>query len=97
MRNDERRREEDVIAARAIHAALSGIGEDLFRESGLADAFGDVFFFGERLASRLVFDELDAPVGRVTSLDAPAIYSPPLEKRQLPDPARVIAKVLDIC
>jgi pyruvate dehydrogenase E1 component beta subunit len=40
------------------------------------------------------FDDLDAPIGRVTAIDAPAIYSPPLEKRQLPDPQRVIEKVL---
>ncbi|MBV8142400.1 MAG: alpha-ketoacid dehydrogenase subunit beta, partial [Verrucomicrobia bacterium] len=44
-----------------------------------------------------IFDELDAPVGRISSLDAPAIYSPPLEKKQLPDTARVVAKVLEIC
>jgi len=44
-----------------------------------------------------VFDELDAPVGRLSSIDAPAIYSPPLERKQLPDPQRVIAKVLEIC
>ncbi len=43
------------------------------------------------------FDDLDAPVLRVSTLDAPAIYSPPLEKIQLPDAARVIAKVLSIC
>jgi pyruvate/2-oxoglutarate/acetoin dehydrogenase E1 component len=36
-------------------------------------------------------------VGRVSALDAPAIYSPPIEKRQLPDPQRVISKVLEIC
>src|ERR1700722_14146927 len=55
---------------------------------------------GAQIAATLqekIFDELDAPVGRVTSVDAPAIYSPPLEKRQLPDAARVIAKVLEIC
>jgi pyruvate dehydrogenase E1 component beta subunit len=55
---------------------------------------------GAQLAATLqekIFDELDAPVGRVTSLDAPAIYSPPMEKRQLPDAGRVIAKVLEIC
>jgi pyruvate dehydrogenase E1 component beta subunit len=45
----------------------------------------------------LIFDDLDAPVGRLTAMDAPAFYSPPIEKRQLPDAARVIAKVLDIC
>jgi len=43
------------------------------------------------------FDELDAPVGRLSSIDAPAIYSPVLEKRQLPDPQRVLSKVLQIC
>jgi pyruvate dehydrogenase E1 component beta subunit len=43
------------------------------------------------------FDDLDAPIGRISALDAPAIYSPPLEKKQLPDPARVVAKVLQIC
>ncbi|HLB33868.1 MAG: pyruvate dehydrogenase [Verrucomicrobia bacterium RIFCSPHIGHO2_12_FULL_41_10] len=42
------------------------------------------------------FDELDAPVIRVTALDAPAIYSMPLEKLQLPNPERVVAKVLSL-
>jgi pyruvate dehydrogenase E1 component beta subunit len=44
-----------------------------------------------------IFDELDAPVLRVNSLDAPAIYSPPLEEIQLPTPEVVIAKALSIC
>jgi pyruvate dehydrogenase E1 component beta subunit len=55
---------------------------------------------GAQIAATLqekIFDELDAPVGRVTAVDAPAIYSPPLEKRQLPDAGRVVAKVLEIC
>ena len=42
------------------------------------------------------FDDLDAPVLRVTAIDAPAIYSMPVEKRQLPDAERVVAKVLGI-
>ena len=42
------------------------------------------------------FDDLDAPVLRVCALDAPAIYSPPLEKLQLPTPERVVEKVLSI-
>lgn len=42
------------------------------------------------------FDDLDAPVVRVCTLDAPAIYSPPLEKFQLPTPERVVEKVLSI-
>lgn len=43
-----------------------------------------------------VFDELDAPILRVCSLDAPAIYSPPVEKIQLPTTNRVVDKVLSI-
>ena len=42
------------------------------------------------------FDDLDAPVQRVNSIDAPAIYSPGIEHEQLPTPARIIAKVLAI-
>lgn len=36
------------------------------------------------------FDELDAPITRVTTIDAPAIYSPPVETEQLPNVARVL-------
>ena len=42
------------------------------------------------------FDALDAPIQRVCSLDAPAIYSPALESLQLPTVARIIEKVLHI-
>ncbi|HEU5396355.1 MAG TPA: alpha-ketoacid dehydrogenase subunit beta [Verrucomicrobiae bacterium] len=42
------------------------------------------------------FDDLDAPVLRVCTLDAPAIYSPALEKIQLPTPERIVEKVLSI-
>lgn len=42
------------------------------------------------------FDDLDGPVKRISSLDAPAIYSDPLEKVQLPSPARVVSMVLDM-
>lgn len=45
----------------------------------------------------LAFDDLDAPVGRVCSLDAPAIYSPAVEPLQLPTPDRIIKKVKEIC
>lgn len=43
------------------------------------------------------FDDLDAPVARVCSLDAPAIYSPAVEPHQLPTPDRIICKVREIC
>jgi pyruvate dehydrogenase E1 component beta subunit len=40
------------------------------------------------------FDYLDAPIRRVTSMDAPAIYSPPLEKEQLPTPQKIFDAAL---
>jgi len=42
------------------------------------------------------FDHLDAPIKRVCTLDAPAIYSPHIEDEQLPNPTRVIKAVLSI-
>jgi pyruvate dehydrogenase E1 component beta subunit len=36
------------------------------------------------------FDELDAPVARLSNVDAPSIYSPPVEAEQLPNPQRII-------
>lgn len=42
------------------------------------------------------FDDLDAPVLRVGSVDTPAFYSPPIEKIQLPYPDVVVAKVLEL-
>lgn len=43
------------------------------------------------------FDDLDAPIQRLSALDAPAIYSPKLEVQQLPRPIDVVDKVLKIC
>ena len=41
--------------------------------------------------------EQAAPVLRISAIDAPAIYSMPLEKIQLPYPQQVVDKVLEIC
>jgi len=41
------------------------------------------------------FDFLDGPIKRVSAVDAPAIYSPPLEKLQLPYPERVVKEALE--
>jgi len=43
------------------------------------------------------FDHLDSPVKRVSALDAPQIYSMPLEQRQIPDARRVLKAVLEVC
>jgi pyruvate dehydrogenase E1 component beta subunit len=42
------------------------------------------------------FDHLDAPVKRVSALDAPQVYSMPLEKLQIPDADRVVKAALTI-
>ena len=42
------------------------------------------------------FDYLDAPIKRVSSIDAPQIYSMPLEKLQIPSVERIIETVLEI-
>jgi len=47
------------------------------------------------MIQRDAFDELDAPVKRLSTIDAPAIYSPPVEVEQLPNPKRIIAAALD--
>jgi pyruvate dehydrogenase E1 component beta subunit len=41
------------------------------------------------------FDYLDAPVKRLNSIDAPAIYSMPLEKLQLPNVDRIYQAALE--
>ena len=42
------------------------------------------------------FDDLDAPIHRLTTVDAPAIYSPPVEIEQLPNPQRVLKAALEL-
>jgi pyruvate dehydrogenase E1 component beta subunit len=40
------------------------------------------------------FDYLDAPIQRISSIDAPQIYSMPLEKQQIPNVERIVKEVL---
>ena len=42
------------------------------------------------------FDELDAPIHRLCTVDAPSIYSPPVEVEQLPNPQRVLKAALEV-
>ena len=48
------------------------------------------------LIQEYAFDYLDAPVKRVCTIDAPAIYSPHVEPDQLPNAKRIVAQVLTI-
>ncbi|MDB6095680.1 MAG: Transketolase central region [Verrucomicrobia bacterium] len=54
---------------------------------------------GSQLAfmiQREAFDELDAPIHRLCTVDAPAIYSPPVEAEQLPNPQRILKAALEV-
>ncbi len=46
------------------------------------------------MIQRMAFDELDGPIHRLSTIDAPAIYSPPVETEQLPNPQRVLKAAL---
>jgi pyruvate dehydrogenase E1 component subunit beta len=41
------------------------------------------------------FDELDGPIARLCTIDAPAIYSPPAEADQLPNPQRILKAAIE--
>jgi pyruvate dehydrogenase E1 component beta subunit len=41
------------------------------------------------------FDELDGPVARLSTIDSPSIYSPPVEVDQLPNTERILKAALE--
>src|SRR5277367_5123185 len=51
---NKRRRQQNVIAADAVNAALRGVGQNIFLQRGLADFFGDARFLRKRLARGFV-------------------------------------------
>lgn len=55
--------------------------------------FGGVSAMISHLIQEHAFDYLDAPILRVNTIDAPAIYSPHIEDEQLPNPARIVETV----
>jgi len=48
------------------------------------------------IIQREAFDYLDGPVHRISAVDAPAIYSPPVEKIQVPRAEDIIREVRDM-
>ena len=58
--------------------------------------FGGVSAMVSHLIQEHAFDELDGPIKRVCTIDAPAIYSPHVENDQLPNPKRIVEKVLSM-
>jgi pyruvate dehydrogenase E1 component beta subunit len=53
--------------------------------------------FMSHFISREIFDELDAPVGLVSTLEAPMPYSKALEVVLLPSVARIVQEVRAVC
>jgi 2-oxoisovalerate dehydrogenase E1 component len=55
------------------------------------DAFGPYGFGAEvsAVVGEKGFDDLDAPIRRLSGAFAPTPYSPPLEKAMVPDVARI--------
>jgi pyruvate dehydrogenase E1 component beta subunit len=53
--------------------------------------------FMSHLITREIFDELDAPVGLVSTLEAPMPYSKALEVVLLPSVARIVEEVRAVC
>ncbi len=58
--------------------------------------FGGVSAMVSHLIQEHAFDELDAPIKRVCTIDAPSHYSPHIENEQLPNPKRIVEKVLSM-
>jgi len=48
------------------------------------------------LVTESAFEDLDGPIRRVTSLDTPVPYSPPLEEYFLPSAAKVVAAAREL-
>ena len=48
------------------------------------------------LIQEYAFDYLDAPIKRLCTIDAPAIYSKHIEPEQLPNQRRVVEKALEL-
>ena len=59
------------------------------RTGGIAGEIAALVFEG-------AFDDLDGPVARVTALDTPVPYSPPLEERFRPNPEKEVAAAREL-
>ena len=79
----------ETILASVVKTHRAVIVEENWPYNGLGASVAD------RIYNR-VFDELDAPIRRVTSLDTPVPYNKGLEARVLPTVERVVAQVKDV-
>jgi pyruvate/2-oxoglutarate/acetoin dehydrogenase E1 component len=79
---------EAILASVAKTNKLLVVHEDT-RTGGIA---GEI----AALATESAFEDLDGPIRRVTSLDTPVPYSPPLEDYFRPNAAKVVAAALEL-
>jgi len=79
----------DTLVESVVKTHRAVIVEEDWPYCGLGAGISD------RITQR-VFDELDAPIRRVASLDAPIPYNRGLEQSMLPTPPRIIEAVRDV-
>jgi 2-oxoisovalerate dehydrogenase E1 component beta subunit len=79
---------ETILASVRKTNRLLVVHEDT-RTGGIAGEIASIVCEG-------AFDQLDAPVARVTGLDTPVPYSPPLEERFLPNAEKVAAAAREL-
>jgi len=79
---------ETILASVKKTNRLLVVHEDT-RTGGIAGEIASIVCEG-------AFEHLDAPVGRVTALDTPVPYSPPLEERFLPNAEKVAAAAREL-
>ncbi len=80
----------ELIAESVRKTSRCVVVEECYRTGGV----------GAEVAAQLmerVFDDLDAPVGRVTTTENPMPYAANLEHETLPKPHRIIAAVKQAC
>ena len=79
---------ETILASVARTSKLLVVHEDT-RTGGIA---GEI----AAMVTESAFEDLDGPIRRVTSLDTPVPYSPPLEEYFLPSAAKVVAAAREL-
>ena len=79
---------ETILASVRKTNKLLVVHEDT-RTGGIAGEIAALVFEG-------AFEDLDGPVARVTALDTPVPYSPPLEERFLPNTEKVVAAAREL-
>ncbi|MFP4321206.1 MAG: alpha-ketoacid dehydrogenase subunit beta [Anaerolineales bacterium] len=94
--------EADIIDVRALRPLDLSLALESIRKTHRAVVVEEslpLFSFGSEVAAQLqehAFDDLDAPVLRVSAADVPLPYSRDLEQHALPDADKVVAAVKEI-